>query len=62
MDLESLDIRIIDNTPDTAIVVIDDQHVTVTHHNDHYMCDCDTYQSKQSLLESLYAEYLALEA
>ena len=50
------------NTPDTAIVAIGDQHVTITRHRDDYLCDCDTYRTKQSLLESLYAEHLALEA
>jgi len=62
MDLESLDITIATNTPDTAIVAIGDQHVTITRHRDDYLCDCDTYRTKQSLLESLYAEHLALEA
>jgi hypothetical protein len=62
MDLESLDILIVDNTTDAAIIAIGDEHVTITHHQDHYLCDCDTYQTKQSLLESLYAEHLVLEA
>jgi hypothetical protein len=69
IDLESLDIRIIDNSTDTAIVAIGRDasrlgyyEVIITRHTDHYLCDCDTYQSKQSLLESLYAEHLVLEA
>ena len=62
MDLESLDITVATNTPDTAIVTIGDHEVIITHHQDHYMYDCDTYQTKQSLLESIYAEHLVLEA
>lgn len=42
MDLESLDILIVDNTTDAAIIAIGDEHVTITHHQDHYLCDCDT--------------------
>lgn len=58
--LESIGITVATNTPDTAIVIIGPDDITITYNQDHYLCDCDTHQSKQSLLESLYAEHLVL--